>query len=107
MRRGIQKVALGQGMHCSHECCFGFASESQNRVPQRVEFFVEMSVNFHVLTKSPRDVILCQLFIGRGEHLFSRVYFYELAEQEERSQVGYARRLLHIMRHDDNRVLLL
>src|SRR5215217_9294075 len=58
------------------------------------------------LPKSAGDVILSQLFIGGGEYLLSRVYFDQLAEEEEGRRVGNARRLLHVVRHDHDRVLL-
>src|SRR5215212_7374704 len=57
--------------------------------------------------KSAGNVILSQLFTRGREHLLSRVYFDQLAEEEEGRSVGNARRLLHVVRDDHDRVLLL
>src|ERR1041384_2372117 len=59
-----------------------------------------------LLSKSSRDVILGHLLVGFGEHLFSAVELDHLAQPEERSKIRNASRLLHIMRHNHNRVAL-
>jgi hypothetical protein len=59
------------------------------------------------LTKAPSDIVL-GLFIARGcEQNFAQAFFDELALQEKSRMVGYARRLLDIMRRDDNRIVCL
>src|SRR5919197_3701686 len=53
------------------------------------------------------NVVLRALVVRRGEHLLRRADLDKLAEPEERRAVGDASRLLHVVGHDDDRVLAL
>src|SRR5262245_27502715 len=57
--------------------------------------------------EAARDVVLGALLAGRDEHLARLAELDELAEVEERGEVGDARGLLHVVRHDRDRVGLL
>src|SRR4029079_2354462 len=53
------------------------------------------------------DVGLRALVVGGGEDVLSRAELDQLAEIHEGGEVRDARRLLHVMRHDDDGVVLL
>src|SRR5438874_927304 len=54
------------------------------------------------LPESPGDVILGSLVHGLGEELRGGPELHQLTEQEESRRVGHARRLLHVVRDDDD-----
>src|SRR6476620_5984531 len=59
------------------------------------------------LSKPTRDVVLGQLLGRIREDAIGRAELDELSQPEERSVIGHARRLLHVMRHDYDRVVRL
>src|SRR5438477_246139 len=59
------------------------------------------------LSKPSRDVILGLSHRGSREDLLCFVELHELSVQEETGFIRYACSLLHVMSHDDNRVVLL
>src|SRR3989442_162522 len=54
------------------------------------------------LPESPGDVVLGSLVHGLGEELRGGRELHQLTEQEESRSVGHARRLLHVVRDDDD-----
>src|ERR1700727_417533 len=52
------------------------------------------------------DVILRALLARRSEYFAGFVEFDELAQIHEGGELRYARRLLHVVRHDGDRVVL-
>src|SRR5262245_741675 len=59
------------------------------------------------LTEAAGDVVLSDLLPGIGEDLVGAVALDEPAEHEESGVLRNARRLLHVVRHDDDRVVAL
>src|SRR5439155_18881453 len=59
------------------------------------------------LAKAPRDVVLSASITRRGEQFARGVELDELPEIHEGGEVGYTRRLLHVVRHNHDRVMLL
>src|SRR6266567_2698734 len=59
------------------------------------------------LSKPSRNVILGQLLVRIGKHLLSSIHFDQLTKQEKCRHIRDARRLLHVVRNDHDRVLLL
>src|SRR5262252_4510685 len=57
------------------------------------------------LTEPPGDVVLGDLLPGVGENLFRSVMLDESAEHEEGRVLRNARRLLHVVGHDDDRIV--
>ena len=57
-----------------------------------------------IVIRIARDVILCQLLARVRKDLIRRAVFNELAEPEEGRPVRNARGLLHVVRHDHDRV---
>src|ERR1017187_7530262 len=57
------------------------------------------------LSEAAGDVLFGALVVGRGENLFRRAIFHQLAQIHERRIVRGARRLLHIVRDDHDSVL--
>src|SRR3954453_6432559 len=55
----------------------------------------------------PGDVVLGARVVGLGEDLLGLAVLDQLAVEHERRGVGHARRLLHVVRDDDDRVALL
>src|SRR5436190_18876637 len=56
------------------------------------------------LTKSPGDIVFSQLFGRSRVDLFGPAALDQLAEPEEGRDVRDAGRLLHVVRHDDDRI---
>src|SRR5580658_6893862 len=56
------------------------------------------------LAKSSRDVVFGLLKRGVGEHLLGAVVFDQRAHVEKSGQIAHAGGLLHVVRHDDDRV---
>ena len=61
----------------------------------------------HLLAKVPRNVIFGHLHVRRSENLRCLVKFNDLSQIKEGRIVTATRSLLHIMRHNNDRVLLL
>src|SRR5262249_33858665 len=57
--------------------------------------------------KAAGDVVFRLFFARAAEHLLGRARLDQPALEEERRLVGYARRLLHVVRDDDDGVVLL
>ena len=60
----------------------------------------------YALTEPAGDILLGALVVGRGENLFRRAEFHQLAQIHEGGVVGRARGLLHIVGHDDDGVIV-
>ena len=58
------------------------------------------------LPEAPRDIRLSLLLLRVGEYLRRLAPFNELAQVEEGGPVGDARGLLHVVRDDDDGVLV-
>ena len=58
------------------------------------------------LAKAARYIILSSLSLRIGEYLFRLVELHHFAQIKESSLVAHASRLLHIMRDDNNRIVL-
>src|SRR5438046_4639502 len=59
------------------------------------------------LSKPSRNVILGQLLVRIGKHLLSSIHFDQLTKHAKSRHIRDARRLLHVVRNDHDRVLLL
>src|SRR6185295_1844629 len=59
------------------------------------------------LAEPTGDVVLRTAVTRRGEHLAGGIEFDQLAQIHEGGEVGHARRLLHVVGDDDDRVVLL
>src|SRR6478736_3051047 len=54
------------------------------------------------LAEPSGDVVLSDLLTGIGEDLLGAVVLHEPTQHEERRELADARRLLHVVRHDDD-----
>src|SRR5262249_45876437 len=72
----------------------------------------EMTIGFGLaggradLDGGPRDVVLSASIARRGEHLARGIELDQLPEIHKGGKVGHARRLLHVVGHDHDRVIL-
>src|SRR5262249_12111882 len=57
--------------------------------------------------KAASDVVLSSRIDRRREDLAGRIELYEFAQVHERGVVRYARRLLHVVRYDRDRIVVL
>ena len=57
--------------------------------------------------ESASDVIFCFALLWISEELCRRAHLDELSFEEEGRLIRHAGRLLHVVRHDDNRVVVL
>src|ERR1017187_5127196 len=66
----------------------------------------DLSLLISLLSESAGDVVF-RPFVGRiGEYFFRLIELDHLAQQEKPGELGHAGRLLHIMRHNHDGVLL-
>src|SRR5262249_28046043 len=59
------------------------------------------------LSESTRHIIFRQFLGWVGKNLVRPIGLHQLPEPEERGHIGHARRLLHVVRDDDDRVAAL
>jgi hypothetical protein len=64
-------------------------------------------IHVFTLTKAPSDVIFGLFLVGLSENFLGGTEFNHIPLVKERRVIRDARRLLHIMSHDRNRVVLL
>src|SRR5437867_4008044 len=58
------------------------------------------------LSEAPGDVVLGPPVRGGGEDLLRVVHLHQRPAQQERGPIRHPRRLLHVVGHDDHRILL-
>src|SRR5699024_7075489 len=58
-----------------------------------------------VSAKPAGDVVFGALILGHGEHLLGGAKLHQLAQQEERRLIRDTRRLLHVMRHNNDSIV--
>src|SRR5438552_925989 len=97
-------VPLHQGPDGLIDGSLGVAGHRQQLLFQTVKLGIEMEHSWFNLTKPPRYVVLSPLVFRAHKDVSGGAELDQFAQVKEGSKIGHARRLLHIMRHNDNSV---
>src|SRR5262249_35816290 len=107
MRESSPRSASKALMVCSDMALF-FRSCRRYVFSWRMIFFRKPVPTFrdHALAEAAGDVVLGTAVARRGEHFARQIELHQLAQIHEGGEIGHPRRLLHVVGHDDDGVVL-
>ncbi|CDN42745.1 hypothetical protein BN871_BW_00170 [Paenibacillus sp. P22] len=109
-------IDMDEGMHGFGQRRFDMVSHFDQHGLQLIQSFVKLLAFDHVLslplpasalTESPCNIVFRPRIRRIGEQLLRLFRFHELSIEEEYRAVGNPGRLMHVVRHHDDRILFL